>query len=620
MRVVLFWIQIQKYQRFLGKFPLWCQCLRSHWRSCLSDSAVVQGAFLLANKLCLPSSLSSFEKADWSRVGHPVLAAVREICGEDDLSSPHNSRLNDWKKKLVCVVWLKSCREVGGDDESAWRDCPFFPLLNALPEVNRAFLLELVKSMSAVEAFAHFLRSLPGSHLSSELLRLTEHVKISPVSAADVRFFLKVWWSLWKGNGEQQGTGDKSMEAMFAEQFAAFAADSTSQAAKRLKLDPSVMSSAHADVLDVLLHALDDLKAHVSTSELCFQALAICLDALYTSFLIEQPRVLPAKEKIHVLSRAVSVGQGDQPSAAAIQEAQRDLRASHTPAPFQPSRMKLAEALAIVAELAQFWKKSGLLEVCDGSYASFRLQQSVHRFLAAVEEACVCEVQTNKLRASLESLSFPAVETTAEVKASVAMTIVGQRLDDYQEFALLLAGESSWAAADERWIGCLETNRAAFQQLDTLMALASTVGGELHAERWSVSQHRKLLKLVTDVFSALPSEDKNRAVAAMLERSSRGFFGCSSPSAATAGFEQELNMALNCIIQGGRGAAAPQGSLNTAVSLIARVAFQNPEATLTSCCHSAVFNKGSSALMAQILQQLPGLRGPGARGPSLLCR
>ncbi|KAG7234993.1 hypothetical protein INR49_003192, partial [Caranx melampygus] len=96
-------------------------------------------------------------------------------------------------------------------------------------------------------------------------------------------------------------------------------------------------------------------------------------------------------------------------------------------------------------------------------------------------------------------------------------------------------------------------------------------------------------------------------------------------------------MAFNCIIQGGGGASAAlsQGNLNTAAALVARVAFQSPEAALRSCCHSAIFNKGAFTLMAKILQQLPGLRGRRRRkeskmdtdegeealsGSSLLCR
>ncbi|KAM7399776.1 hypothetical protein PAMP_019020 [Pampus punctatissimus] len=592
------------------------------------DSAVLHGAFLLADKLCLPSSLSSLQKADWGRVGHPVLEAIREICRQEELSGPPSSRSACWKKKLVCVVWLKLlCSETGEDVETAWRENPFFPLQNALPEVNHVVLLELVKSMSASKIFVHLLLCLPQSQICCELERLTQHVKSSPTSEDDVHLFLELWWELWKGTDEQTAEGEESIEMMFANQFARLTSKPASmspQAAKRFKLDTSA-SSPNIDVLYILLHTLKDLRDHISTTDLCLQALAISLDVLYTSFLIERAVMLPTKEKMHILSKAVSIRErnNEKLTPELIREAQRDLSTSHTPSRFQPCQMKLAEALKIVTELAQFWQNSGFLNMCDGSnpsYSAFKLQQSVQRVLTALQEADVPEAMTemgvqeaekNILRGLLESLSFPAIESTPEVNVRVTTTIISHRLEDYHDFAVLFACERSWVDCDEHWMDCVEKNQAAFQQHDTLIKLSSTLMNKLHSDGSSVSQCRKLMKVITDIFSALSLEDKNKALVAMLRLSSRGFFGCSVPSAVTDGFEQELNMAFNCIIQGGGGAAAAamQGNLSTAVSLVARVAFQNPEATLRSCCHSAIFNKGAFALMAKILQKLPGLRG-----------
>ncbi|XP_051253534.1 gem-associated protein 4 [Dicentrarchus labrax] len=586
------------------------------------DSAVIQGAFLLADKLCLPSSLSSIQKADWSRVGHPVLEAVREICGQHD----HPTTASDsWTKKVVCVVWLKLlCRETGEDVEMGWRENPFFPLQNGLPEVNHVVLLEVVKSMAAAQTFANFLLCLPQSQICTQLEKLVQHVSSSPTREEDVRLFLEVWWELWKGRDEQKAGGEDSIETKFARQFARLSSTSSSlsaQAAKRLKLDPLNVpaSSPTTDILYILLHALKDIKDHISTTDHGLQALSISLDALYTSFLIEQAVVLSPKEKMHILSKVVSIREKNEEklSPELIWEAQRDLLASHAPSQFQPSRMTLREALKIITELVQFWQNSGLLKACDStspSYSAFKLEQSVQRVLTALQrvtEMADQEAEKNILRGLLESLAFPAIESTPEVTARVTSIIISHRLDDYQNFAVLFAGEKSWAACDELWMDCLEKNRVAFQQCDTLIKLTSTLMSKLHSQSMSVSQCRKLMKVITDIFSALSLEDKNKALAAMLRLSSRGFFGCSVPSAVTDGFEQELNMAFNCIIQGGGGASASvsQGNLNTAVSLVARVAFQNPEAALRSCCHSAVFNKGAFSLMAKILQQLPGLRG-----------
>ncbi|XP_045929344.1 gem-associated protein 4 [Micropterus dolomieu] len=591
------------------------------------DSAVLQGAFLLADKLCLPSSLSSLQKADWSRVGRPVLEAVREVCGQDEVSA--SATAVTWTKKLVCAVWLKLlCREYGEDVEMAWRENPFFPLQNGLPEVNHVVLLEVVRSMAAAQAFAHFLLYLPQSQICTELERLVQHVRSSPTREDDVRLFLEVWWELWKGPDEQKAGGDDSIEAMFARQFARLSPKSsglTPQAAKRLKLDTSDLpgSSPASDVLHIVLHALKDIKDHISTTDLCLQALSISLDAVHTAFLIDQAVVLSTEEKMHILSKVVSIREknDEKLSPELIREAQRDLRASLTPSQFHPSRVKLGEAMNIITELVQFWQNSGLLKVsCSSnpSYSAFKLQQSVQRVLTALQKVPETmtdmddqETEKNVLGGLLESLAFPAVESTPEVNARVAAIIISHRLDDYQNFAVLFAGEKTWSAWDERWVDCLQKNQVVFQQCDTLIKLTSTLMRKLHSGSANVNQCRRLMKVIADMFSALSLKDKNTALAAMLRLSSKGFFGCSVSSAVTDGFEQELNMAFNCIIQGGGGApaAASQGNLNTAVSLVARVAFQNPEAALRSCCHSAIFNKGAFSLMAKILQQLPGLRG-----------
>lgn len=584
------------------------------------DWAVLQGAFLLADKLCLPSSLSSLQKADWSRVGQPVLQAVREICSQDEHQTTTTVA---WTKRLVCVLWLKLLsREAEEDIETAWRENSFFPLQNGLPEINRVVLLEVVKSMEAAQMFAQFLLRLPQSQICAELKRLVQHVRSDPAREDDVRLFLKVWWELWKGRDEQRAGGEDSVETMFARQFACLSSRLTPQAAKRLKLDTSDVpaSSSTSDVMHILLQALKDIQDHISTTDLCLWALSISLDVVYTAFLIDQGYILPAKEKMYILSKVIGIRErnDEKLSPELIQEAQRDLRASHTPSHFRPSSMKLGEALKIVTELAQFWQNRELLKVSSNpSDSAFRLEQSVQRFLTALRKAEVLENMTemgnnetkNKLRGLLEFLSFPAIESSPEVNVRVMATIISHRLDDYQNFAVLFASEQS--ACDEYWIDCVEKNQAAFQQCDALVKLTDSLMSKLQSRSTNVSQCRKLMKVIADIFSALSLQDKNKALAAMLRLSSRGFFGGSVPSAVTIGFEQELHMAFNCIIQGGGGvsAGASQGNLNTAVSLVARIAFQNPEAALRSCCHSAIFNKGAFSLMAKILQQLPALGG-----------
>lgn len=553
-----------------------------------------------------------------------MLEAVGDLCGQQELG------VHPWIKKVVCVVWLKLLsRETGEDVEMAWKDNPFFSLQNGLPEVNHVVLLEVVKSLAAAQTFSDFLLYLPPPQICAELERLVQHVRSTPTTEDDVRLFLEVWWGLWKGRGEEKTGGEDNIEMMFARQVDRLSSESSNtspRAAKRFKLDPTdIPASLPAnDILHILFHALKDIKDHISTADLCLQALSIPLDALYTAFLIEKDVVLSAKQKVHILSKAASVKErnGETLSPEVLREAQRDLRASHMLSQFRPSRMTLGEALQIITELARFWQSSGLLKLSSSSnpsYSAFKLEQSVQRVLSALPETLAAgddlESEKNTMRALLSSLAFPAIEVTPEVNAGVPAIIISHCLEDYQNFAVLFAGEKSFAACEDDWMNTLEKNQSAFQQCDALIKLSATLMSKLHNESTNVNQCRRLMKVTADIFSALSLKDKNRALANMLTLSSKGFFGSSVPSSVTDRFEQELHMAFNCIIQGGRGpsAVASEGNLSTAVSLVARVAFQNPEATLRSCCHSAIFNKDAFALMANILQQLPGLRGQGDR-------
>ncbi|XP_061774794.1 gem-associated protein 4 [Nerophis ophidion] len=594
------------------------------------DKAILQGAFLLSDKLCLPSTLSCLQKSDWCKVGNPILDAVREICGKEEDAVHPNSSAASWKKQIISVVWLKVLsRENGEDEEEAWMENPFFALQNALPEINHVVLMELIKSLSAADVFVHFLRRLPQHQMYSELGRFAEHVMNSPKSEDDVRFFLDVWWELWKSTEPLLDSQD-SIEVMFAKQVGNLLSQ-THQASKRLKLDSSALS-ANTDVLHIFLHTLRNMKDTISQPELCFHALSNCLNALYTSFFIEHSVLLPTKDKMMYLSKAMSVKENnDKLCSELIQEAQQDLKASHIRSKFYLSVTSLHNALKNVLELTQFWQNQGLLTVCSSSpptYTEFKLQQSVHRILVGLQKAQMSDAaaehvdEKNKLTALLEALSFPVMESSSEMSMRVAVTIISHRLDDYQNVAMLFASEERWAACEEQWMDCLEKNQAAFQKGDTLIQLSSTLRCQLQTA--SVSHCKRLLKVVTAVFTALSLEDKNTTLAAILRLSNKGFFGCSGSLALIGSFEQELNMAFNCIIQGG-GGPPTEGNLGTAVSLVARMAFQNPEATLKSCCHSAVFNKGAFSLMCKILQQLPGLQGKdeqrnNSSGSSLLCR
>ncbi|KAM9801272.1 gem-associated protein 4 [Neosynchiropus ocellatus] len=582
------------------------------------ESAVLHGAFLLSDKLSHPASLSLLPKSDWSRVGQPILKALEEIGGGS--LSGGSSR---WTKKLLTAVWLKVlCRENDGDVETSWRENPLFALQSGLPEVNHVVLMELVKSLSAADAFAQLLLCLPDGDVCVDLERMAQHVLQSPTSEQDVRFFLDVWWALWRGRSAQTDGGE-SIEEVFTSQFALLThkpTGGTPQAAKRIRLDSSLPAAATLDVLHIFFQTLNNMKNDICSSDLCCSALSICLDVLYTSFLIKEAVLLPVKKKLSFLTAAV--GEVENVSPQLIQELLCDLRTAHRPAEFQSKQVTLSEGLMIVLDLLHFWLQSGLLSASVPGYPAVKLQHSVQRLLEALEEPHdATGVDLEKFKDLLKSLRFPATESNTEVSVAVAISIISHRLDDYRSFARAFAAEESWADCEDRWIDCLEQNRAAFQQRDAVVSLVATLSARLRGA--GVSQCKRMLKVVTDIFSALPLEEKNSTLTAVVGVCSRGFFREPVPSALSEAFDKELNMAFNCMIQGGGGAKATQGNLDTAVSLVARVAFQNPEAAVRSCCQAAVFNKGAFVLMAGILQKLPGLRrsrdSEGAGGGSLLC-
>ncbi|XP_014017656.1 gem-associated protein 4 [Salmo salar] len=608
------------------------------WLSC-EKTAVLQGGFLLANRLCQPASLSALQKEDWSKVGHPILQAVREICGQE-----RGSRLSSvrWKKKIICILWSKLLgRESEEDMEIGWRENPFFSLQNSLPDINRTVMFELVKLTGFSQIYAQLLLCLPSAHLSAELEKLVQHVTRNSTEE-DVRVLLEVWWELWKGRGGRQEEDD--LDKVFTNRWTSltYTTGLSPQAAKRFKSDPDTPTSPSSttDVLSILFHALEEMKGHLSTSDLCYRALSNCLDSLYTSHLIDQAIILPAEVQLQSLTSAVTVrkrhaGIEKFDLVQVISEAQCDLKAAHTPSQFKPCGMTLMQALQTVSQLTQTWEKRGLLEMTDSgdpSDLTRRLKNSLARVLESLEERSMSETmdegeqQTlnnvhSTLRGLLVSLSFPDTESNAGEMAHIAVAIINHRLEGFQDFTMLFATELSWSLSMEEWISCLEKNKNAFQRKDIVMKLVSTLIAKCQMDS-EVEHCRKLKDIIVNIFAELPLPEKNTTLAEMLTCSKRGLQG-SLPLAVTEGFSEELNMTLNCIIQGG----AVQNNLSLAVAAIARVAFQNPEATLRRCCHLAVVNHGAHSLLSKILQQLSGLRGgdpgctegTGSSAGSLLC-
>ncbi|KAK7883152.1 hypothetical protein WMY93_029326 [Mugilogobius chulae] len=564
------------------------------------DFAVIQGAFLSADKI---SSLSSLKKTDWNNVSSPVLNALREITqGKDETERVKK------KKTLVCAVWLKLlCVEEGESVEVTWKESPIFALQNGLPELNRTVLLELVRSTTSISIFARLLLCLPPSQLCSEVEKLIRHVSSSPVREEDVTLFFDVWWELWTCKNAQKD----ATEEMFTREVARMSLNSSQKPAKRLKLDLPTSSS---DLVHILFHAFSNLKDQICEHGLVFKALSVTINAFYTAFLFDEGLVFPTQEKLDILSEIATIREKNDEKFGAkmILESLKDLNSIQGPSRVKPVQMKLEEALQIVEDVTYNWECKGLLQVeekADISYSVFKTKLGLRNVFAAFENAK--RSKDSSLYSTFRQKDWMIHKNLAvscDVRAEIAKTIIAHKLDDYENFALLFAGENSWTTCDKTYIDFLEKNQSAFKEQNTLIKLTESIVAKLRAGSVDVSHYRKLMKVTADIFSALSLDDKNKVLAAVLGICRRGFFGFNTPPTVTSSFEQELNMAFNCIIQGGGGTSAAS-NLSTAVSLVARVAFQNPEAAVRAMCSSAISNKGAFAIMGKMLQELPGLSG-----------
>ncbi|XP_072310791.1 gem-associated protein 4 [Eucyclogobius newberryi] len=573
------------------------------------DFAVIQGAFLSANQI---SPLSSAQKADWDKVCRPILNALGEIDRHGD----------DARKTLVCAAWLKLLgAEAEENIEVAWKESQFFALQNGLPELNRTVLLELVRSTASINAYARLLLCLSPSQLCSEVEKLVRHVSGSPVRGEDVKFFLDVWWELWKCKDLRK---DRT-EEMFTREVARLSSSASQQPAKRLKLD-----APDSDVVHILFLAFRNLRDQIREHNLIFEALSVSINALYTAFLFADEPVISTREKLEMLSEIATIRgkRNEKLGPEMIVDALKDLNAVQGLCGFEPRQLKFEEALQIIVDVTHNWNCDDLLQVEDKSnvtYSVFKSQLGLRNVFAAFDDTK--RGKETALRSMFEPKDWMIhknVDVHADVPAEIAKTIIAHKMDDYQNFASLFAGEESWTTCDKSYVDFLEKNQLAFREQNALIKLTQSVVSKFSTGSVAVSLYRKLMKVTADIFSALSLDDKNKVLSAVMGISSRGFFGCNVSSAVSTSFEQEVNMAFNCIIQGGGGTSAAS-NLNTAVSLVARVAFQNPEAAIRAMCNSAISNKGAFTIMAKMLQQLPGLSGRlsnstrDAEGKDLLC-
>ncbi|KAJ8372782.1 hypothetical protein AAFF_G00277250 [Aldrovandia affinis] len=416
--------------------------------------------------------------------------------------------------------------EEGKDIDSMWRENPFFSVQSSLPQINHTMLFELVKSMGFSRIYVELLLCFPPAALCTEIARLVKHI-MTDSTEEDARLLMEVWWELWKGRGKQEHALDQA----FAAQCISYTrpnSDLSHQASEDVKPVPDRPLTSTC-VPSILFIAFEEIKDLIMSSDMCCFALSNYLDTLYTSFLLDHVVDTSPELYLQHLSRAVSIRERRANMEGfdlteVIQEAQRELAATHRPSQFRPCGITLTQAVHTLLTVCQVWGKRGLLNIpkSDGSSIhAFSLNQSLHRVIRAMEEwegsGTLTEGErqdTNELRCTLKNLELLSLP-------------------------------------------CLEC-------------------------------------------SPVEMTRKNEALAAMLDSWGKRGMNRSLPHPLSEGFSEELNLSFNSIIQ-----SQAKSSLGLAVSAVARVAFQDPEATLHRCCHMAVMNLGAE--------------GEDGAGGSLLC-
>lgn len=300
------------------------------WLSC-EKAAILQGGFLLAEKLCGAGKLSDLRKEDWERVGHPVRQAIVSICGEGRGGSQDYVL---WRKRIVCILWRKLLEmEEGKDIDSAWRENPFFSVQNALPQVNRVVLYELIKSMGFSKVYVELLLCFPLGGLCSELARLVKHITTESTNE-DILLLLDVWWDLWKANGRQE----QALDQVFASQCSHYTVPCSQlsyQASQHGKPGPN-QALTFSCVQTILFSAIEEMKGHILSPDVCCFALSISLDTFYTSFLLDHAVNASPELYLQSLSRAVCMRRREAGVEGCdlmeiIKEVQRELAATQRP-------------------------------------------------------------------------------------------------------------------------------------------------------------------------------------------------------------------------------------------------------------------------------------------------
>ncbi|NWS73058.1 GEMI4 protein, partial [Crotophaga sulcirostris] len=587
------------------------------WGVC-EETAILQGAFLLAARLTQPRALRELHKMEWPRVGPHITDALQEI------SARCPSLL--WKKEVVALVWAKvllPASPVASLDQE-WREDGFFSVGRMIPDINHTVLFELVKALNAPQLLVQLLLALPRDVQQSQLECLMEYVA-NETSPSDIRFFLDVWWEVMKHKEGQEDETISTFSALIRDHGCESSLDDGLQPPKRFKVDPGSPNdpSSATSLLMVLIEGLKQTYRSIALPRMKCYALANLVELLSVFTELEPAgSSLPVAEYLDKISSVVGLWSSDTESGyqrsrldEKVKEAERSMNLLSMA---KLSHEELFVGLGLLCTLLRAWGEElqGTLnspeELC---YESYRLLDTFTTFRKNLvcfsetgdlgeDETCVVlelmQVTEDFLKEI--STSVKSKDLNTSLVLSVAMTIIEQKLDRHVEVCSIFASEKSWAFSKE-WVDCLVKNKTLFQEPELVWKLLETLVNFAmsHQDKEARELQVQVTQAIVECYTELSLTDKNKVISGVLE--SWGGRGLSLHlQVVMEGFQEDLNVTFNQITK----SVSDQG-LSKAVASVARLALLYPEATVKQVCNLAVVNIGAHQFLAQILCSFPAL-------------
>ncbi|XP_053563346.1 gem-associated protein 4 [Bombina bombina] len=594
------------------------------WNVC-EQTVVLQGAFLLAEKLIHPKTLVETKKSDWPLIEKPITDALKEIC----LVS--QSQNQEWKKRAIAVLWAKilCCRPDLSLDpdmniERKWKEDVFFPVEKMIPKINHTVLFELLKTTKAAKIFAELLLAFPPDFWVDEADLMMHHV-VEETSLADVTFFLDIWWEILKSSNDRQDETVKLFGDIIC-QYLTKSTDELCQRTKRFKPDPEQFLPPADNILTIFIEGLHKIRQYIDNSELKCYTVANLTEMLCSSAFIEETQCLPIGlylEKIVAVLSFWNTGSKNQCHnynfLEMLKEAERTIKSGSTASRFKLLHGAQHFGLNILKDLLHQWGdeiQNYMNSSKDLGYESYRMADSLlclHKILIDLRDTDTFpeEQRGNALELVHSITSLQEKTVNVQLKrstddsttiATVAMSIIENKMDRYKEVCSLFASEVSWAFSED-WINCLKRNKAHFQEPDLIFKLLETVSKATSLQsNVSIEQKQNATNFILNLFAELSLSEMDNVLQRVL--SSWGKKGLSqSMKAFTNDFQEELNTTFNQISQ-----SVSDYSAAKAVSKVAKLALLYPEAVVNKACHFAVINLGAHTFLAKILISLPALR------------